>query len=103
MKQVCKLVIVGLLGGQFRRLESRFKGIVDLSYMSSSETKSGGKFKDFPRGDHCVLLTKFVSHSSEKAAEDVFGKNRVVLVRGGMTSVVAAIERISAKYKQRKK
>lgn len=95
MSQLRSFVVVGLLSSQFRELESRLKGVATLKHLSADSAKTKGRFKDFPHADHCVLVTKFISHCSIRAAEYTFGKSAVFTVHGGITAVVSAIKKVS--------
>lgn len=82
-----KVVVVGLLPGQIRRVERQVKG-AKLRFV-----EGGGhqKVKVIPGGDFCLMMARFISHETQNRVVSVFGRGGCAAVHGGPTDLVRAI------------
>lgn len=85
------ILVIGLLPGQMNRVERDCQSVATLKF--SGQKKNGGL-----RGiaDHCIVMTKFVSHAQSIQAFKQFPRERVHLKRGGLTVLVQAINDIAS-------
>ncbi len=81
-----KIVIVGLFAHQIQEVSRACKVHVDLHFVHVDANLS-----TFPQGDYCLLLTKFISHRHHEKAISSFGRDRVILHRGGIRSCIDRI------------
>lgn len=81
-----KLLVVGPLPAQADILKSKFVDKLDLRFVSSQE---GTKVMSSRINgvDKVVLMTGFISHAHQQSAMQLKGRDNVVLVDGGMTSL----------------
>jgi hypothetical protein len=89
---VLRIAVVGLMGNQQQEIAKAFGKKVDLRFISKELTKPS-----FPQCDHIILMTKFISHSFEYAANNTLPRDRVHLVRGGLTELTTLINSLIPK------
>jgi hypothetical protein len=88
-----KLLIVGLLPGQAAKVRHECRGLaLDLRFFEVD----GRSRSNLPASaDHCLLLTKFVTHIHTTSALNVYPRSHVHFVKGGLEQLVGVIKGIA--------
>ena len=81
-----KIAIFGLLPRQAKIIQSRFGQLAHLSFVTEARSV---------KVDVLVVMTRFAYHDIQEHFESVYGKKKVVLLRGGMTSLGRWLESFS--------
>lgn len=91
-----RILISGLLPGQQYRLAQRFEGRALLSFVESSVRYLSGS------QDYVIIAAKFASHSTFNSIKSkIFGKRiRLLIHRGGLTTLAERIEELINRSKQ---
>jgi hypothetical protein len=89
VKKLRKVVVAGLLAREYPEVQLACKRHAQLHFISRDLRRP-----EFPDADDAVLLVKFISHAWQDAAMTRFGRDRVHLVRGGVSAVIEAIEKL---------
>ena len=91
-----RILISGLLPGQQNRLAERFQGRALLSFVESSIRYLSGS------QDYVIIAAKFASHSTFNSVKSkIFGKRiRLLIHRGGLTTLAERIEELIARSRQ---
>jgi hypothetical protein len=91
-----RILISGLLPGQQYRLAQRFEGKALLSFVESGVRYLSGS------QDYVIIAAKFASHSTFNSIKSkIFGKRiRLLIHRGGLTTLAERIEELIARSKQ---
>lgn len=91
-----RILISGLLPGQQHRIAEQFEDRAFLSFVESSVRYLSGS------QDYVIIAAKFASHSTFNSLKSkMFGKRiRLLIHRGGLTTLAERIEELIARSKQ---
>lgn len=88
-KTTTRIAVLGLLPDQFHHVEMAVAGRAELVLVKNEQTTDAKNFN--ASVDYAVINIKFVSHEQQRAMSETVGKDRVVLVHGGVSSVTKEI------------
>jgi hypothetical protein len=80
------ILIVGLLPAQSEIIKRRFEDRLDLRFVSSQETPQTISTR-VGDAEKILLMTNFIQHSHQQAAIQLKGRENVVLVSGGISTL----------------
>lgn len=89
-----RLLIVGLLPAQQELVRQRYSKHLDMRFVSSQETPQQitARVGDV---DKVLLMTNFINHSHQNTAIQLKGREHVLPVAGGMSSLYKALDSIA--------
>lgn len=87
------LLVVGLLPAQAETMRKRFGDRLDLRFVSSQETPQVISSR-IGNSDKVILMTNFINHSHQNAAMQAAGRDNVLLVTGGISSLTKQLDRL---------
>lgn len=85
------ICVVGLLGGQQQEVRRKSPGNVRITFVSQDAHEP----KYPPRADWILIVKKFTTHKWTAAAYQTKPRDRVVIVDGCVSRLVAKIKEIS--------
>ena len=85
------VLIVGLLPAQAELIKNRFQDRWDLRFVSSQETAQTIALRA-GNSEKVLLMTNFIQHSHQQAAVQLKGRENVVLITGGLSSLTKRLE-----------
>ncbi len=96
MKNKISVLVVGLLVAAQKTVVKNNPEGVDLRFAPYSD---GAQRAEFQKADFILLVTKFISHNHTNKALQQFGRDRVIIVKGGASSASRAIKEAHKNYK----
>lgn len=82
-----RILIVGQLEHEFQTVKKACQGLAKLLFRDKDKNCRG-----LPEADRVILVTNFLSHTWQNAAFQKFGRERVHLHDGGVTTVVEKVK-----------
>jgi hypothetical protein len=87
------LLVVGLLPAQAETIRKRFADRLDLRFVSSQETPQLIAAR-LGNSEKVLLMTNFINHSHQNTAMQLKGRENVLLVSGGVSSLTKELDRL---------
>lgn len=84
-----RILIVGLLEHEFQTVKKACHGLAKLYFRDKDKNARG-----LPDVDHVILVTNFLSHTWQTAAFQKYGRERVHLHEGGVTTVIEKVKEL---------